>query len=77
MASAESLCDTQTDPDFSILTVGRQNNCDSLTRVLEVPYVLPYLAQGQTTGVTLQGVRNLQQDYNQRFGRMITGPICS
>ncbi|AGZ53716.1 cytochrome ubiquinol oxidase subunit I [Mycobacterium kansasii] len=68
MASAESLCDTQTDPDFSILTVGRQNNCDSLTRVLEVPYVLPYLAQGQTTGVTLQGVRNLQQDYNQRFG---------
>ncbi|MGV7650916.1 cytochrome ubiquinol oxidase subunit I [Mycobacterium kansasii] len=68
MASAESLCDTQTDPDFSILTVGRQNNCDSLTRVLEVPYVLPYLAQGRTTGVTLQGVRDLQQDYNQRFG---------
>ncbi|KZS63741.1 cytochrome BD ubiquinol oxidase subunit I [Mycobacterium kansasii] len=68
MASAESLCDTQTDPDFSILTVGRQNNCDSLTRVLEVPYVLPYLAQGHTTGVTLQGVRDLQQDYNQRFG---------
>lgn len=68
MASAESLCDTQTDPDFSILTVGRQNNCDSLTRVIEVPYVLPFLAEGRTNDVTLQGVRNIQQDYQQRFG---------
>src|SRR5271165_3534487 len=68
MASAESLCDTQTDPDFSILTVGRQNNCDSLYRVIEVPYVLPFLAEGRTQDVTLQGVRNLQQDYQHRFG---------
>ena len=30
MASAESLCDTETDPDFSILTVGTHNNCDSI-----------------------------------------------
>ncbi len=68
MASAESLCDTETDPDFSILTVGRQNSCDSVTRVIEVPYVLPYLAQSKMSGVTLQGVRNLQQEYQQRFG---------
>jgi cytochrome bd ubiquinol oxidase subunit I len=68
MASAESLCDTETDPDFSILTVGRQNNCDSVTRVIEVPYVLPYLAQSKLSGVTLQGVRNLQEQYQQRFG---------
>ncbi|WP_240274780.1 cytochrome ubiquinol oxidase subunit I [Mycobacterium ulcerans] len=68
MASAESLCDTQTDPNFSILTVGRQNNCDGLTRVIEVPYVLPILAQGRPTNVTLQGVRDLQRDYQQRFG---------
>ncbi|WP_421845296.1 cytochrome ubiquinol oxidase subunit I [Mycobacterium sp.] len=68
MASAESLCDTQTDPEFSILTVGRQNNCDSLTRVIEVPYVLPFLAEGRTSDVTLQGVRDLQQQYQQRFG---------
>jgi len=68
MASAESLCDTQTDPDFSVLTVGRQNNCDSLTRVIEVPYVLPLLADGRFSDVTLQGVRNIQQDYNHRFG---------
>src|SRR3546814_19509302 len=45
MASAESLCHTETDPDFSILTVGTHNNCDSITRVLEVPYVLPFLAE--------------------------------
>lgn len=68
MASAESLCDTQIDPDFSILTVGRQNNCDALTRVIEVPYVLPYLAEGRFDGVKLQGVRDIQRDYQQRFG---------
>lgn len=68
MASAESLCDTQTDPYFSILTVGRQNNCDHLARVIEVPYVLPFLAEGRVSGVHLDGVRDLQRDYQQRFG---------
>ncbi|MGA8543966.1 MAG: cytochrome ubiquinol oxidase subunit I [Mycobacterium sp.] len=68
MASAESLCNTQTDPDFSILTVGTHNNCDSVTRVIEVPYVLPFLAEGRFDGVTLQGVRNMQQDYEHQFG---------
>ena len=68
MASAESLCNTETDPDFSILTVGTHNNCDSVTRVVEVPYVLPFLAEGRMHDVTLQGVRNIQQDYQQRFG---------
>ena len=68
MASAESLCDTQKDPDFSILTVGTQNNCDSLTRVIQVPYVLPFLAQSRFDGVTLQGVRDLQRDSQIRFG---------
>jgi cytochrome d ubiquinol oxidase subunit I len=68
MASAESLCDTETDPDFSVLTVGTQNNCDSLTRVIQVPYVLPFLAESRFTGVTLQGVRDLQRDDQIRFG---------
>lgn len=68
MASAESLCDAQTDPDFSILTIGRQNNCDHLTRVIEVPYVLPFLAKGRFSGVHLEGVRDIQQDYQHRFG---------
>jgi cytochrome bd ubiquinol oxidase subunit I len=68
MASAESLCHTETNPDFSILTVGTQNNCDSVTRVIDVPYVLPYLAEGKLDGVTLAGVKDLQQQYQERFG---------
>ncbi|WP_193047524.1 cytochrome ubiquinol oxidase subunit I [Mycolicibacterium baixiangningiae] len=68
MASAESLCDTETDPDFSILTVGTHNNCDSVTHVLEVPYVLPFLAKGQFSDVTLAGVNDLQAQYEQQFG---------
>jgi cytochrome bd ubiquinol oxidase subunit I len=62
------LCDTATDPDFSILTVGTHNNCDSVTRVIEVPYVLPFLAQGRIHDVRLPGVRDIQQDYQERFG---------
>jgi cytochrome bd ubiquinol oxidase subunit I len=68
MASAESLCHTETDPYFSILTIGTHNNCDSITRVIEVPYVLPFLAEGRFTGVTLDGVENLQQHYEDKFG---------
>lgn len=68
MASAESLSDTETDPDFSILTVGTHNNCDSITRVIEVPYVLPFLAESKFTGVTLQGVRDIQQASQHKFG---------
>jgi cytochrome d ubiquinol oxidase subunit I len=68
MASAESLCHTETDPNFSILTVGTQNNCDSVTRLIDVPYVLPYLAEGKFSGVTLEGVTDLQQQNQERFG---------
>jgi cytochrome bd ubiquinol oxidase subunit I len=68
MASAESLCNTETDPDFSLLTVGTHNNCDSVTRVIEVPYVLPFLAESRFSNVTLQGVRNIQQDYQTKYG---------
>jgi cytochrome d ubiquinol oxidase subunit I len=68
MASAESLCNTETDPDFSILTVGTHNNCDSITRVIQVPYVLPFLAESKFSGVTLQGVRDIQRDSEHKFG---------
>ncbi|WP_336086457.1 cytochrome ubiquinol oxidase subunit I [Nocardia sp. SSK8] len=68
MASAESLCHTETDPDFSVLTVGTHNNCDSVIHVLKVPYVLPYLAEGEFSDVTLAGVQDLQQTYNVKYG---------
>ncbi|UQX12481.1 cytochrome ubiquinol oxidase subunit I [Candidatus Mycobacterium methanotrophicum] len=68
MASAETLCDTATDPDFSVLTIGTHNNCDHVTRVIKVQYALPFLADGRFSGVTLQGVNDLQREYQQRFG---------
>lgn len=68
MASAESLCHTQTDPMFSVLTVGTHNNCDSVLHLIEVPWVLPFLAQGKFSGVTLQGVQDLQEKAEALFG---------
>ena len=68
MASAESLCDTETDPNFSILTVGTHNNCDSVIHLIEMPYVLPFLAESKFTGVTLGGVNDLQAEYQEKFG---------
>lgn len=68
MASAESLCHTETDPNFSILTVGTHNNCDSVSHLIEVPYVLPWLAKGEFSGVTLGGVQDLQDEYVLKFG---------
>ncbi|WP_194817156.1 cytochrome ubiquinol oxidase subunit I [Nocardia sp. XZ_19_385] len=68
MASAESLCHTETDPEFSVLTVGTHNNCDSVEHLIEVPYVLPWLAEGKFSGVTLDGVKDLQASYNEMYG---------
>jgi cytochrome bd ubiquinol oxidase subunit I len=68
MASAESLCHTDTDPNFSFLTVGTHNNCDSVIHLIEVPYILPFLAEGTFSGVTLDGVKDLQEHYEERFG---------
>ena len=77
MASAESLCHTETDPDFSVLTVGTHNNCDSVTHLIEVPYVLPYLAEGKFTGVTLEGVRTCNRSISSASAPATTGPTCS
>ncbi|WP_280275507.1 cytochrome ubiquinol oxidase subunit I [Nocardia wallacei] len=68
MASAESLCHTATDPEFSVLTVGTHNNCDSVSHVIEVPGVLPWLAEGKFSDVTLDGVKDLQVSYNEKYG---------
>jgi cytochrome bd ubiquinol oxidase subunit I len=68
MASAESLCNTETDPDFSVLTIGTHNNCGSVREVIKLHYVLPFLAEARFSGVTLQGVNDLQRQYQRRFG---------
>ncbi|AHI23948.1 cytochrome ubiquinol oxidase subunit I [Corynebacterium vitaeruminis] len=68
MAAAESLCKTQTDPSFSVLSVGTHNNCDSVQHLIEVPGVLSFLAGSKFSGVTLQGVEDLQQKYEALYG---------
>ncbi len=68
MASAESLCYTEKDPKFSVLTVGTHNNCASVVHAISVPYVLPFLAEGKFSDVTLKGVEDLQKEYEQKFG---------
>ncbi|MGV9823919.1 MULTISPECIES: cytochrome ubiquinol oxidase subunit I [unclassified Gordonia (in: high G+C Gram-positive bacteria)] len=64
MAAAESLCNTADNPGFSILSVGRQNNCENIDHVVEVPGMLSFLATHRF-GETLQGVNQLQQQYQE------------
>lgn len=68
MASAESLCHTEADPMFSVLTIGTHNNCDSVHHLLELPWVLPFLAEGRFSGVTLEGVQDLQHESELLYG---------
>ena len=74
MASAESLCHTTSDPMFSVLTVGTHNNCDSVIHLIELPWVLPFLAEGKFSGVTLQGVQDLQAQAEAMYGPGLYSP---
>ncbi|MEU4191709.1 cytochrome ubiquinol oxidase subunit I [Kribbella sp. NPDC026611] len=66
MAAAEALYDTSQPAGFSLLTVGSldgQREVWSLT----IPHGLSFLATGTWNG-KVQGINNLQQAYEQRFG---------
>ncbi|OZD01318.1 cytochrome ubiquinol oxidase subunit I [Rhodococcus sp. 06-235-1A] len=67
MASAESLCDTETGASFSLLTVGTHNNCESVVHLISVPGLTSFLAENDF-GATVQGVNQLQEQYEQQFG---------
>ncbi|SNS51133.1 cytochrome bd-I ubiquinol oxidase subunit 1 apoprotein [Micrococcales bacterium KH10] len=68
MASAEALCHTEKGADFSILTIGDlNNNCDNVTRVISVPGVTSFLADG-TFDSELKGVTELQAEYEEKYG---------
>src|SRR5699024_11004880 len=71
MASAEALCETQTDVPFSILTVVRPNavseDCDGDTHHIEIPYVTGILATNDPHA-ELQGVDDLNAQYKEQFG---------
>ncbi|MBY3985909.1 cytochrome ubiquinol oxidase subunit I [Rhodococcus fascians] len=67
MASAESLCDTETGASFSLLTVGTHNNCESVVHLIAIPGLTSFLAENDF-GATVQGVNQLQDQYEQQFG---------
>ena len=68
MASAEALCTTQSNVSFSILAIGNlSNNCNDVTHVIEIPGLLSFLATGDFSS-TLQGVDELQAQYEQKYG---------
>ena len=69
MASAESLCHTETGADFSILTVGTQNNCDSITQLIEIPtcYLVPGGRHVQR-GPRSRASTDLQARYEEQYG---------
>ncbi|ACY20265.1 cytochrome bd ubiquinol oxidase subunit I [Gordonia bronchialis DSM 43247] len=65
MASAESLCDSTTaGAPFSVLSIGRQNNCDNVDHVVEIPGMLSFLADHRFD-TPLQGVNQLQVQYQE------------
>ena len=71
MASAESLCHTETGAAFSILTMGTHNNCDSVIHVHRVPKLTSFLATTDFDS-TLQGVSEIQpQDVREVRSRQL------
>lgn len=65
MAAAESLCDSTTaGAPFSVLSIGRQNNCDSIDHVIEIPGMLSFLADHRFD-TPLKGVNELQVQYEE------------
>lgn len=68
MAAAEGLCHTETDPMFSIFSFSSNNDCASMKHILELPLILPFLAEGRFKGVTLHGIVDLQNELEAMYG---------
>ncbi|MFW0789126.1 cytochrome ubiquinol oxidase subunit I [Gordonia sp. CPCC 205333] len=68
MAAAESLCESETGAGFSILSIGRQNNCENIDHVIVVPNMLSFLADHRFD-TRLQGVEELQAQYAEEFNK--------
>jgi cytochrome d ubiquinol oxidase subunit I len=66
MAAAEALCETETGAGLSVFAIGDPGaECD--VRTLTVPNLLSFMATGDANG-TVQGVTDLQAEYQERFG---------
>ena len=66
MAAAESLCETEEGAGFSVLSIGRQNNCANISHVIQVPRMLSFLAD-HTFDSEVKGVNELQEQYQKAF----------
>ncbi|UQE75714.1 cytochrome ubiquinol oxidase subunit I [Gordonia sp. PP30] len=64
MAAAESLCTTETGAGFSVLSIGRQNNCAHIDHVITIPNMLSFLADHHFDS-KVQGVDELQEQYRE------------
>jgi cytochrome bd ubiquinol oxidase subunit I len=75
MAAAEALCGTETGAGFSLFAVGDvSNNCD--VRSFSVPGLTSFLATGDFNG-TVQGVDDLEQQYQAKYGPGEYKPILA
>ena len=75
MASAEALCETTDGAPFSILTVGGPDafatDCSGVVHLIEIPKLTSILATNNPNA-QLQGVDDLQSQYEQQFGATAT-----
>ncbi|GIG27590.1 cytochrome ubiquinol oxidase subunit I [Cellulomonas marina] len=68
MASAEGLCATESGVPFSLLAVGDlSNDCEDVTHLLQIPGMTSFLADNSFSA-ELQGVDELQAEYEARYG---------
>ncbi|MEU8003717.1 cytochrome ubiquinol oxidase subunit I [Catellatospora sp. NPDC049111] len=66
MAAAEALYETARPAPFSIFTVGTLDGSEPVWQV-EVPGLLSFLGTGRLDG-TVQGINNLQAEYEAKYG---------
>lgn len=66
MAAAEALYETTTSAPFSVLTIGSLSGQEPLFQI-DIPYGLSLLATHSLHG-EVQGINNLQTQYEQQFG---------
>jgi cytochrome d ubiquinol oxidase subunit I len=73
MAAAEALYDTQSGAGFSLFTVGALDGSREVFS-LRVPKLLSFMATASPDG-TVEGINDIQADYQQRFGTGDYKPI--
>jgi cytochrome d ubiquinol oxidase subunit I len=66
MAAAEALYNTEKPASFSLFTVGTLNGSKEVASI-KVPHLLSFLATGTFDG-QVQGINDLQAQYEQRYG---------